>query len=105
MKKLLKVLGAAVGAYLLIDLGVVLGAGATYEMYEYPESKASKSLKDKDAMEVIEWYNGIMYKHSKKKSSKERSEVLRYWAEQWAKKGYSSEEIKQGLDALKKELD
>lgn len=40
-----------------------------------------------------------------KKSSKKRSDVIRKHAKRWSDQGYSSEEIKQGLDALKKELD
>lgn len=104
MKTLLKVLGIAAGAYCLLDLGALIGAGGTVEMYEHPESEASKFYKENNMLKTAKWANRIMF-NNPKESSKKRSEVLHDYAEQWAKKGYSSEEIKQGLDALKKELD
>lgn len=107
MKKLLKALGIAAGIYVISDASCILGVMLGNDYYNGRMNERDEI--DKMCMEAIDAVDKVFNKRFSKrynrKSSKKRSEVLRDYAEQWAKKGYSSEEIKQGLDALKKELD
>lgn len=106
MKTILKILGVVAGLYVVSDLGCVLGVLMTSEYYEGRLDKHKK--KDKECIKsitAIQDVFGDYYNTKAKKSSKKRSEVLGTYARKWAKEGYSSEEIKQGLENLKKELD
>jgi hypothetical protein len=106
MKTLLKVLGVAAGLYVVSDFGCVIGVLMTSEYYEGRFDKHNK--KDKRCIESITTVQDVFGKHynvKAKKSSKKRSEILRKHAKKWAEEGFSSEEIKQGLELLKKELD
>ena len=107
MKKLLKFLGVMAGTYIVLDIGFLFGSGFLYELYEYPESRIGCEKKANDVIEAAGMANKVMFRHKNKnkKSSIKRSEVLSAHARKWAKEGYSSEEIKRGLDALRKELD
>ena len=106
MKTVLKVLGVLAGTYIICDAGCVVGVLMTSEYYEGRLDKRNK--KDKRCIESITAVQGLFgnyYNVKAKKSSKKRSEVLSAHARKWAKEGYSSEEIKRGLDALRKEFD
>lgn len=106
MKTILKLLGIAAGLYVVSDFGCVVGVLMTSEYYEGRLDKHKK--KDKTCIESITTIQDVFgdyYNTKAKKSSKKRSDVLSTHARKWAKEGYSSEEIKQGLENLKKELD
>lgn len=104
MKTLLKVLGIAAGAYCMMDFGWCIGVFCCKEYYDGRLNM--KNVKDVKIKEDIEAANELWEMIRKdKKSSKKRSDVIRKHAKRWSDQGYSSEEIKQGLDALKKELD
>ena len=101
MKTLLKVLGIMAGVYATANIGALLGAGATVEMYEYPESKASKYYEKMEVYGVAKWANSMMFRREEISQVK-RSDVMRRYIKQWQKQGYSSEEIKNKIDDLKK---
>lgn len=106
MKTILKVLGVLAGTYIICDAGCVIGVLMTSEYYEGRFDKHNK--KDKRCIESITAVQDVFGKHyniKAKKSSKKRSEILRKHAKKWTEEGFSSEEIKQGLDLLRKELD
>lgn len=106
MKTILKVLGVLAGTYILCDAGCVIGVLMTSEYYEGRFDKHNK--KDKRCIESITAVQDVFgnyYNVKAKKSSKKRSEILRKHAKKWAEEGFSSEEIEQGLDLLRKELD
>lgn len=106
MKTVLKVLGVLAGTYIICDAGCVIGVLMTSEYYEGRFNRHNK--KDKRCIESITAVQDVFGKYynvKAKKSSKKRSEILRKHARKWAEEGFSSEEIKQGLDALREELD
>lgn len=106
MKTLLKVLGVLAGTYIVCDAGCVIGVLMTSEYYEGRFDKHNKI--DKQCIKSITAVQKLFGEHyniKAKKSSKKRSEILRKHAKKWAEEGFSSEEIKQGLELLKKELD
>lgn len=105
MKTLFKILGIATGIYGLMGLSCLCGIGACDDYHNNRLNENNKLAKRaKDTVEAnIDLWNDLTKR--KKKSSKKRSEVLGTYARKWAKEGYSSEEIKQGLENLKKELD
>lgn len=106
MKTLFKILGIATGIYGLMGLGCLIGIGSCDDYYNNRFDKNCEiDKKAKDVVEAnIELWNDLN-KRKNKKSSKKKSEVLSAYARKWAKEGYSSEEIKRGLENLKKELD
>ena len=109
MKTILKVLGIAAGIYGAMGFGAFVGI-AGYD--EYCNGRFNKNIEmEKKAIDAIEanidiWRN-IRRDIGKDNSLKniKRSDVLRRHARKWAEEGFSPEEIKQGLDLLRKELD
>lgn len=105
MKKLLKILGIAAGTYLILDIGWIVGVINCDDYHNgrlNPKNKMENEIKE--GIEAVHELFGIIDKKDNKLSTK-RSKVLSDYARRWAKEGYSSEEIKRGLDLLKKELD
>lgn len=108
MKTILKVLGIAASIYGAMGFGAFIGI-AGYD--EYCNGQFNKNIEiEKKAIDVIEanidiWRDIRKGYSSKKQKNIKRSEILRRHARLWAEEGFSSEEIKQGLELLKKELD
>ena len=104
MKTLFKILGILAGIYGLLSIGSFCGIACCDDYYNKRLNKNSKL--DKGVIRSVEVnidaWNSI---RKIEKSSRKRSEILSAHARKWAREGYSSEEIKQGLELLKKELD
>ena len=100
MKTILKILGIAAGTYLLLDIGWIVGIINCDDYYH--DRRISNNGSVEGAMEL----NDLLMKNGLKKDIRrmKRSEILSAHARKWAKEGYTSEEIKQGLDALRKKL-
>lgn len=106
MKTLFKILGILAGIYGLLSIGSFCGIACCDDYYNKRLNKKSKLDKGiiRSVEANIDLWNDLR-KENKRKSSRKRSEILSAHARKWAREGYSSEEIKQGLELLKKELD
>ena len=101
MKTILKLLGVAAGTYFVYRTGWLMGVIDCDDCYN------DRSVKNETRVEAAIDLNDLFISENIKKPKRKikRSEVLRAHARKWTEAGFSSEEIKQGLDLLKKELD
>lgn len=108
MKTILKVLGIAVSIYGALGFGCFVGIACCDDYYNGRLDKNDEL--EKKTIDVLEgnievWRDIRKVDSLKIRNKKKRSDVLRTHAKKWAEEGFSSEEIKQGLDLLRKELD